>query len=607
MISPSLRRWVLALWPRAVLLQPCRVGGTQHRAVSGVGGTQHRAVSGVGGTQHRAVNGVGGTQHRAVSGVGGTQHRAVSGVGGTQHRAVSGVGGTQHRAVSGVGGTQHRAVSGVGGTQHRAVSGAATTAITEDKNLKTYDDLPGPSLLTNLYWFFIRGYLLYSHELQLVYVKRYGPWWKATIGNYKMVCITDPAILEKVVRLEGKYPLRNEYDLWRTHRELRNLAYGPFTEQGNKWHALRTILNKKMLKPAEAKSYAGSINDIVSDFVARLQDLRKESPTGEMVNDVANEFYRFALEGVSYIVFETRIGCLDKQIPAETQGFITSIGEMLKNSVYATYLPQWSRGILPYWKKYLDGWDRIFNFGKKLIDKKMSEIQARLERGEEVQGEYLTYLLSSGKLTMSEVYGSVSELLLAGVDTTSNTLTWSLYHLAKDPQLQETLHQEVIKAVPLDRIPTADDITHMPLLRAVIKETLRMYPVVPTNARIITDKEVIIKGFKFPKRTLFVLNHYAISRDEAQFPEPGKFCAQRWLRDEGMTHHPFGSIPFGYGVRACAGKRIAELEMHLALSRIIRMFEVKPDPNLGDVKTIARIVLSANRPINLRFLERKTA
>nr|DBA19638.1 TPA: hypothetical protein GDO54_015441 [Pyxicephalus adspersus] len=440
----------------------------------------------------------------------------------------------------------------------------------------------------------------------MIYKKRYGPWWKSSIGSFKMVSIADPNLLEKVVRQEGKYPLRNEIDLWRVHRDMRNLSYGPFTEQGHKWHNLRTILNKRMLKPSEAKSYAGSINEIVSDFIIRIQELRKESPSGDTVKDVANEFYRFAFEGVSYIVFETRIGCLNKKIPPETQRFIDSIAEMLKSSVYVTYLPEWTRGILPYWKAYLEGWDRIFDFGRKLIDKKMSEIQTRLEKGEEVQGEYLTYLLSSGKLSMPEVYGSVCELLLAGVDTTSNTLSWSLYHLARDPELQETLHQEIIKAVPLSRIPTADDITHMPLLRAVIKETLRLYPVVPTNARIINDKELTIGGYKFPKKTLFVLNHYAISRDEAHFQNPEKFYPQRWLRDEGMTHHPFGSIPFGYGVRACVGKRIAELEMHLALSRIIQMFEVKPDPKLGQVKTIARIVLSANRPINLRFLERKS-
>ncbi|XP_053327141.1 sterol 26-hydroxylase, mitochondrial-like [Spea bombifrons] len=490
-------------------------------------------------------------------------------------------------------------------TQGRTITGAAAEEVQGEKKMKTFEDLPGPSLLTNMYWYFVRGYILHSHQLQLIYKKRYGPLYKTALGPFKMVNIADPEILQAMLRQEGKYPMRTEIDIWRLHRDSRNLPYGPFTEIGHKWHTLRTVLNKRMLKPAEAMSYAGSINDIVTDFVERLQARRRESPSGDMVNDIANEMYRFAFEGVAYVVFETRIGCLDEQIPPETQKFIDSISLMFRNSVFVTYTPRWSWKLLPYWKRYIEGWDNIFEFGRKLVDKKMGEIQSRLEKGEEIEGEYLTYLLSSGKLTSDEVYGSVCELLLAGVDTTSNTLSWALYHLARDPELQQTLYEEVINAVPMDRNPTAEDITNMPLLRAVIKETLRLYPVVPTNARLASEKEVVIGDYLFPKKSLFVLAHYAIARDEANFPEPDSYLPQRWLRDGGMKHHPFSSIPFGYGVRACVGRRIAELEMHLALSRIIRTFEVRRDPKGGDIKSIARIVLTPSKPINLQFLERK--
>ncbi|XP_073503491.1 sterol 26-hydroxylase, mitochondrial isoform X1 [Phyllobates terribilis] len=469
--------------------------------------------------------------------------------------------------------------------------------------MKTFDDLPGPSLLTNLCWFFIRGYLLHTHELQIKY-RRYGPMFRSVIGRYKLVNIMDPEIMELVLRQEGKYPMRNDMDIWKDHRNQRNLSYGPFTEEGHRWHTLRTTLNKRLLKPSEAKIYAGSINEVVSDLMERIQDLRRDSPSGNTVNDIANVFYRFAFEGVSYILFETRIGCMSEQIPPETQKFIDSIAFMLKNSVYVTYLPPWTRKVLPYWKRYIKGWDDILDYGKKLVDKKMSEIQQRLERGEEVRGEYLTYLLSSGKLSVAEVYGSVCELLLAGVDTTSNTLSWSLYHLAQDPELQHSLHDEVTEAVPVDRIPAADDIARMPLLRAVIKETLRLYPVVSINARIINEKEVVIGDYQFPKNTQFVLNHYAISRDENNFEQAEKFLPQRWLRGGRMKHHPFSSIPFGYGIRACVGRRIAELEMYLALARIINMFEVHYNSQEKKIKPMVRILLVPSKPINLEFVER---
>lgn len=75
----------------------------------------------------------------------------------------------------------------------------------------------------------------------------------------------------------------------------------------------------------------------------------------------------FLLPGISYILFETRIGCLEKQIPAETQNFIHAIGYMLKNSIFATILPKWTRDVLPFWNRYLQGWDTIFAFGMSRV------------------------------------------------------------------------------------------------------------------------------------------------------------------------------------------------------------------------------------------------
>ncbi|XP_062862704.1 sterol 26-hydroxylase, mitochondrial-like [Trichomycterus rosablanca] len=105
--------------------------------------------------------------------------------------------------------------------------------------------------------------------------------------------------------------------------------------------------------------------------------------------------------------------------------------------------------------------------------------------------------------------------------------------------------------------------------------------------------------------TAFVIHHYTISQDEAVFPEPQIFKPERWLRDGRERPRPFGSIPFGFGIRGCVGRRIAELEMHLALARIIKQFEVKLDASVGEVKAVNRIVLVADRPVNFHFLERK--
>uniref|UniRef100_A0A8C4YN74 Cytochrome P450 family 27 subfamily A member 1 n=1 Tax=Gopherus evgoodei TaxID=1825980 RepID=A0A8C4YN74_9SAUR len=446
-------------------------------------------------------------------------------------------------------------------------------------------------------------------ELQVMFRKDYGPMWKSTFGKYKNVNIGSPELLEQLLRQEGKYPMRSDMALWKEHRDTRQLPYGPLTEEGERWYRLRQVLNQRMLKPSEAMLYAGAINEVVSDLMARLQAERVGSPSGVLVEDVANLLYRFALEGISYILFETRTGCLEREIPAETRRFIDAIGLMLKNSVYATVMPQWSRKLLPFWRRYLENWDTIFAFG--LCPGRGAGVRhasrARHHpgiRGEQVSG-YLSYLLASGRLTPEEVYGSVAELLMAGVDTTSNTLSWALYHLARAPEIQISLYQEVNSVVPRERIPSAKDLAKMPLLRAIIKETLRLYPVVPTNARVIVENDVVIGGYHFPKNTLFVLAHYAMAHDQSSFPEPERFLPQRWLRGHGSAHHPFSSIPFGYGVRGCLGRRIAELEMHLALARIARTFELRPDPQGTEVTSVSRIVLVPNKPINLQFIARQ--
>ncbi|XP_018408072.1 PREDICTED: sterol 26-hydroxylase, mitochondrial-like [Nanorana parkeri] len=442
------------------------------------------------------------------------------------------------------------------------------------------------------------------HDLEVQLKKKYGPIWVSTLAQYRMVNIAGPDILENLLKQEGKYPMRAPMDQWKGHRDLRGHSYGPLTAQGHQWQTLRSVLNQKMLKPTDAARYIDTLNEVVPELLDKIKKLRAESQTGLVVKNVAELMYKFAFESICGVIFETRLGCLRSEVADDTQKFIYSVGFMLENEVVIDRLPLWTRNWLPYWGRFLEAWDTIFAYGKKLIDKKMEDIERRLQRGEDLGGAYLTHLLTNGTLSLKEVYGIMPELLQAGVDTTSNTLSWGLYLLAKHPEVQKTLYEEVVSVIPGDKVPSHEDLARMPLLKAVIKETLRMYPVVPLNGRITTDKEVVLEGYVFPKDTLFILSHYVLSRDENSFSEPDRFLPQRWLRSFGRKHHPFSSIPFGHGVRGCLGRRVAELEMHLALSQIIRQFEVLPDPKMKEVKTKNRVVLVSDIPIDLQFIDR---
>lgn len=72
-----------------------------------------------------------------------------------------------------------------------------------------------------------------------------------------------------------------------------------------------------------------------------------------------------ALPAICYILFEKRIGCLERSIPQDTATFVRSVGLMFQNSLYATFLPKWTRPLLPFWGRYLEGWNTIFSFGEE--------------------------------------------------------------------------------------------------------------------------------------------------------------------------------------------------------------------------------------------------
>ncbi|KAG8007906.1 Microspherule protein 1 [Nibea albiflora] len=144
----------------------------------------------------------------------------------------------------------------------------------------------------------------------------------------------------------------------------------------------------------------------------------------------------------------------------------------------------------------------FYRFGleaKGHIDQRLTAEAEKVARGEKVEGRYLTYFLSQTGLPMKTVYSNVTELLLAGVDTISATMSWSLYELSRHPEVQTSLRQEVLRIMDGRSVPEAADVARMPLLKATVKEVLRLYPVIPANARVITERDVQVGGYLLPK------------------------------------------------------------------------------------------------------------
>ncbi|XP_043302436.1 25-hydroxyvitamin D-1 alpha hydroxylase, mitochondrial isoform X1 [Cervus canadensis] len=439
---------------------------------------------------------------------------------------------------------------------------------------------------------------------------RFGPVWLASFGTVRTVYLAAPTLVEQLLRQEGPRPERCSFSPWAEHRRRRQRACGLLTAEGEEWQRLRSLLAPLLLRPQAAARYAGTLHGVVRDLVRRL---RRQRGLGAgppaLVRDVAGEFYKFGLEGIAAVLLGSRLGCLEAEVPPDTETFIRAVGSVFVSTLLTMAMPSWLRRVVPGpWDRLCRDWDQMFAFAQQHVEQREAEMALRSQLGKSEEdagpGAYLTYFLLRKELPAASILGNVTELLLAGVDTVSNTLSWALYELSRHPEIQTALHAEISAALGpgSSTQPSATALSQLPLLKAVVKEVLRLYPVVPGNSRV-PDKDIYVGEYIIPKNTLVTLCHYATSRDPAQFPEPNSFRPARWL-GEGPAPHPFASLPFGFGKRSCMGRRLAELELQMALAQILIHFEVQPEPGSAPVRPMTRTVLVPERSINLQFVDR---
>lgn len=158
-------------------------------------------------------------------------------------------------------------------------------------------------------------------------------------------------------------------------------------------------------------------------------------------------------------------------------------------------------------------------------------------------------------LTMDELSAQCFVFFLAGFETSSTTMSFALYELAKNPDLQQKLREEVniVLEKHNDQI-TYDAIQEMKYMDQVIDETLRKYPPLPFVSRqcvkdyAVTDENVIIE-----KNTLVVVPVIGIHYDEDIYPNPYKFDPDRFSEKNKAARHKYAHLPFGEGPRQCIG------------------------------------------------------
>lgn len=196
-------------------------------------------------------------------------------------------------------------------------------------------------------------------------------------------------------------------------------------------------------------------------------------------------------------------------------------------------------------------------------------------RAEGVNGDDLVARMISARdpdtgnpMPDERIIDNLSTFLLAGHETTAKALTWTFYILARAPEWQERLREEVRLAIKSERLG-AGSISRLPLTQRVLKETMRLYPPVPVMTRVSTE-DTVIGGKPLPGPTLIVIPIFAVHRHRLLWSDPDRFDPDRFLPENESKYPRTQFMPFGFGPRVCIGSSFAMIEATVILATLLQ-------------------------------------
>eukprot|EP00058_Branchiostoma_floridae_P022571 XP_002608061.1 hypothetical protein BRAFLDRAFT_75013 [Branchiostoma floridae] len=220
--------------------------------------------------------------------------------------------------------------------------------------------------------------------------------------------------------------------------------------------------------------------------------------------------------------------------------------------------------------------------GKGRVDLLQIMIDAHQESGDEsTNGPKVV-----GKkqpLTRDDVVGNGIGFFSAAFETLSTSMSFALYQLALDQEVQDKARQEINEVIGSDGEVHYEAVQKMSYLEMCIMETLRLYPLGASILRV-SNEEARLKWVTVPKGMSVVVPALAIHYDPARWNEPRKFIPERFTKEEREKRNPMDWLPFGVGPRNCIGMRLALLEMKVGLARVLMKYRFVTGPDTVPVK-----------------------
>ncbi|XP_073228382.1 1,25-dihydroxyvitamin D(3) 24-hydroxylase, mitochondrial-like [Porites lutea] len=530
--------------------------------------------------------------------------------------------------------------------------------------VRAFEDIPEPNgwkLMHDLFTKterFAKGYKLFERLFEEL-----GPIYKESVllSPKTTVHVIEPEDIEKVFRAEGKYPRRLQLDIWFEYRKRRNYFPGLILLDGEEWNRVRQKIAPKMMRPKIVKENIANFNAVSKDAVARLAKLYDASEQNDYMPDLEKEVNRWSLEastiimiiiivvvivinivtviaiivivvvvdgattttitstiiiiivifislGIGTVAFDSRFGLYEDTPPQEALDFTKAVNDFFELSQQLLYSIL-NRVALKYidtpkYKKFSKNYDTILDIGQRFVEKKMMEVKQMTEKGIDLADAQvvplLTYLLMKEDNTPEEVNALAIDVVFAGVDTTSSATLWWLYNLARFPEVQENLYQEIQSVLGKDDDVLPSHLAKLRYLKACLKESMRLNPTFPVMSRIL-EEDVVLSGYNVPANTLVVLEFYATTRSDKYFKDPLDFKPERWLR-ESKEVHPFSHLQFGFGPRMRVVSRVAELEMYVFVCKLLQRFRLAYHHEPLDLRH--KLLTVPDQPVKIKFVDR---
>ncbi|XP_062145830.1 geraniol 8-hydroxylase-like [Alnus glutinosa] len=404
--------------------------------------------------------------------------------------------------------------------------------------------------------------------------KLHGPIMTLKLGRVTTIVISSADMAKEVLQTHDQIlSNRTVPDAVRVHEHDKfGLPWIPVSSQ---WRNLRKICNGQLFSNTALDANQDIRRKKVQELLA---ETRQSSLSGEAVN-IGRAAFKTTLNMLSNTILSVDLADPNSEVAKKFKEIVWNIMKEVGKPNIADYFPVLHKLDPQGIRQRL-----TVNFGKMtdlfahMIRERM---QLRKVSGFVTNSDMLDTLLNfseenSEKLDKTLMEHFFLDLFAAGTDTTSATLEWAMAELLRNPRALSKAKLELEQVIGEGHPVEEWDISRLPYLQAIVKETFRLHPSVPLLLPRKAEADVEINGYIIPKGAQVLVNAWAIGRDSSLWENANSFMPERFLgSDVDVKGRNFELIPFGSGRRICPGLPLAIRVLHSMLGSLIHTFDWK--------------------------------